>query len=605
MTLPDGNGASESRSKQRRIQGACDVCKKRKSDSGQRPGNRCTHCTTSGLDCTHADLIKLTAHILRYVTALESRAEKMERLLTKESLLPGIDFTEQLENETEVEPLLHQHVETLPRNDEGNLPDSFGKLKLDPENNRFFGKSSGIQLLQTALTFQQLLTGIGLHQIKKSIRTQRRNECWNVPSWILPPPGDDSPQYTFPDPDLLPVLVALYFKEVNPFWPILHRPTFDRKVADALHLRDNRFGSTLLMVCSLGARYSDDPRVVLESVERHPLHSAGWKWYSQVRVIPKHMIYKPDLYELQTIALSAVYLQPLSRSALSWNHIGLGLRRAQDVGAHRRRSELHPTAENEQWKRVFWVLLCLEWVVGTLTGRPLAMHDQDFDQDLPVECDDEYWDLPGPRNFTQPKDKPSDLSYFICYAKLLEIQAAITTAIYSPRKPKDLFGHPFPLTEAQDIVGFDSALNSWLNNVPEHVRWDPERKNQLHFAQSALLHTAYYNVQILLHRPFIPSPLETSRPGAPSLFICTNAARSCVRIFNTHERRGIPFNYNMLPAAFAAGIMLLLNAWSGTKSGFAYNPSKELDQVYSCLRIMMETEKRSRRFRVVFCTCLI
>jgi hypothetical protein len=107
------------------------------------------------------------------------------------------------------------------------------------------------------------------------------------------------------------------------------------------------------------------------------------------------MIYKPDLYELQTIALSAVYLQPLSRSALSWNHIGLGLRRAQDVGAHRRRSELHPTAENEQWKRVFWyffslclygnrqhfftrVLLCLEWVVGTLTGRPLAMHDQEY-----------------------------------------------------------------------------------------------------------------------------------------------------------------------------------------------------------------------------------
>ena len=58
------------------------------------------------------------------------------------------------------------------------------------------------------------------------------------------------------------------------------------------------------------------------------------------------------------------------------------------------------------------------------------MHiNSSFDQDLPVECDDEYWDLPEPNNFKQPKDKPSIMSYFICYAKLLEIQAAVATTI--------------------------------------------------------------------------------------------------------------------------------------------------------------------------------
>jgi hypothetical protein len=48
------------------------------------------------------------------------------------------------------------------------------------------------------------------------------------------------------------------------------------------------------------------------------------------------------------------------------------------------------------------------------------------------------------------------------------------------------------------------------------------------------------------HYLYFLNMLITTCPGAPSLFICTNAARSCVRIFNTHERRGIPFNYNML-----------------------------------------------------------
>ncbi|KAF7361605.1 Zn(2)-C6 fungal-type domain-containing protein [Mycena venus] len=328
-----------------------------------------------------------------------------------------------------------------------------------------------------------------LPPIKRSIVTQKRVEFWTPPSWVLPPPGDNIPQYSFPPPDLLPTLVERYFEEVNPFWPVLHRPTFDRKVTDKLHLRDHKFGSTLLMVCSLGARYSDDPRVVLEGIEDRARHSAGWKWHSQVRVIPKHLIYKPDLYELQTVALSALYLQAFASTALCWNQVGFGLRRAQDVGAHRYRPQAYPTAETEQWKRVFWVLLCLEWLSGTFIGRPLAIHDQDFDQELPIDCDDEYWDLPEPNQFKQPKDKPSNLSYFICYAKLLEIEAAVATTLYSARKPKDLGGHPLPPTEAQCIVAFDSALNSWLDSVPEHLRWDPTRRNIRHLTQSALLYT--------------------------------------------------------------------------------------------------------------------
>ncbi|KAJ7693318.1 fungal-specific transcription factor domain-containing protein, partial [Mycena rosella] len=412
------------------------------------------------------------------------------------------------------------------------------------------------------------------------------------------PPSNKSPQYTFPDPDLLTSLVDLYFTEVNCFSPVLHRPTFERKLAEKLHLRDHRFAGTLLMVCSLGARHSDDPRVLVEG-ETTTRHSAGYKWYSQVSVIPKHLDYKPDLYELQTITLSVIYLIVVFSSVgVSWNQLGFGLRRAQDVGAHRRNLHPHSTSQNEEWKRVFWVLLCLEWQYGTVTGRPLAMHDQDFDQDLPLECDDEYWDLPEPLDFKQPKNKPSEISasdifYFIHYAKLLEIQAAVTNTIYSPRKPKDLYGRPSQPTDAENIMAFDSALNSWLLKVPDHLRWDPKRKNRLHLKQSALLYTAYYNVQILVHRPYIPAPLEASVPGAhPSLAICTNAARSCARIFDAQDKAGIPADAHMLHMAFTAGIVLLLNVWSGKRSGFPYNSSKELENVHKCLKLERTVEQR-------------
>ncbi|KAJ7022335.1 fungal-specific transcription factor domain-containing protein [Mycena alexandri] len=556
-------------------------------DGAEMLGSRCSHCINVGADCTYPDLVKTSVSAQGYVAALENRVEKMERLLEK--LVPGIDFTEQLENEYEIEPLLQQHIETLPRNDD-NVDLMLGKLKLNPENNRFFGKSSSVQFLQTALEFYKKTPGLPELPWPLLPQTHKRKEFWAPVQWVLPPPDKDTPQYKFPDDELLLTLVDLYFRRINTCWPVLHRPTFDQKVADKLHFRDRRFAATLLVVISLGARHSDDHRISLQGGE---LRSAGWEWYSQVSVVPKHLIYKPDLYELQVFALSAIYLQPLSLSPVVWNQIGLGLRRAQDVGAHRRRAG-PPTVESEQWKRVFWVLLCLEWVFGTHIGRPLAMHTHDCDQDLPVNCDDECWDLPGPQKFQQPKNKPSEISYFISYAKLLEIQAAVATTIYSPRKPKDLSGNLFPPTEPQSIVAFDSALNSWLSNIPEHLRWDPARRNKIHLMQSALLHTTFYNVQILLHRPYIPAPFQVSPPGAvPSLAICTNAARACVRIFEAYKDRTseLELSFPMLPPVFTAAIVLVLSTWSGRKTGFANSP-QQLEEVRFCIRLTTELEKR-------------
>ncbi|KAJ7905569.1 fungal-specific transcription factor domain-containing protein [Mycena olivaceomarginata] len=574
----------ESTSKKRRTPGACDFCKRRKirCDSGQMPGNRCTNCMASALDCTHIETMKTLVSAKGYVESLETRLEKMEKLLNK--LLPGIDLTEQLEQEESSLP----SEDSLPRNDSDadQLLGAMHKLSLNPETHRFFGKSSGIQLLQTALNFKSHFTG---SQNSSGLSLpKRRKEYWDPAQWLLPAPNEeDSPQYTFPDADLIPVLLELYFTEVNCYHPILHRPTFERNMKDHLHLRDHRFAATLLLACSLGSRHSEDPRVFLEGIDSQ--HTAGWKWHSQVRVIPKHLIYKPNLYELQTVALSSLFL--LAISPVAWDQIGFGLRRAHHVGAHRRMTQSHPTAEHEQWKRVFWVLLCLDSISGTTTGRPLAMHDQDYDQELPLACDDEYWDLPGPLSFQQPKGKPAEISFFICYAKLFEIQASVTNTIYSPRRPRDLGGRPS--SDAANIIAFDSRLNSWLLEIPPHLVWDPERSNRLHFNQSALLYTAFFYVQILLHRPYIPAPLAASRPGAlPSLVICTNAARSCARILHAQDNRGIDVSPHMLLAATTSAFVLLLNMWSGKRSGSAYDPAKEMDDVYKCMKLLYRAEKR-------------
>lgn len=51
--------------------------------------------------------------------------------------------------------------------------------------------------------------------------------------------------------------------------------------------------------------------------------------------------------------------------------IAVGICYAQDVGAHRhKRYEGKVTAENELWKRAFWVLVCCDTIISATLGRP-------------------------------------------------------------------------------------------------------------------------------------------------------------------------------------------------------------------------------------------
>jgi hypothetical protein len=104
------------------------------------------------------------------------------------------------------------------------------------------------------------------------------------------------PNYTFPDSDLACSLVDLYFAHVNVLIPLLHRPTFERKAAQGLHLRNSAFGAVYLLVLSVGSRFSNDRHVFLPGQNEH---SAGWKFFEQVQMVRKTLLGPPCLEDLQ------------------------------------------------------------------------------------------------------------------------------------------------------------------------------------------------------------------------------------------------------------------------------------------------------------------
>ncbi|KAF5372146.1 hypothetical protein D9758_004968 [Tetrapyrgos nigripes] len=272
------------------------------------------------------------------------------------------------------------------------------------------------------------------------------------PSWYpitRPQSETTTPIYEFPPPDAFGQFVNAYFREWEPYKPLLHRPSFNKTVADGLHLRDPAFGALVLVVCGFGARLLSGS---------HQQENLGEYWVRQIQL--DAFVFSPmlELYHLQLYCVCTLlplrlvdcdflpntltssieqlmisYLYTVTKGVDSaWLLAGIAIRRAQEKGAHRRYTNDSPTIEGELWKRAFWALTTIDISMSTLFGRPRATSIQDFDIDPLVECDDEYWDPEdGSPGFVQPEGKPAAVSYWNSYLKLMEIYGFTFLTIFN------------------------------------------------------------------------------------------------------------------------------------------------------------------------------
>ncbi|EIW84606.1 hypothetical protein CONPUDRAFT_163685 [Coniophora puteana RWD-64-598 SS2] len=616
--------------KKPRLQRACDVCRRRKNrcDGDRLSGRKCTVCSTNDFECTYVEAGKIRRISREYVESLEKRLEQMERLFSQ--FCPDVNIAELLlkEGDNNDAPTRHDASHSSssalashmlyrsPTLGSGNqtptpeepvssdeevdmlelkLSESIRKMTIDPTRHRFFGKSSGITLIQQALDLKNEHTGdqaenmldIFYRDVPKSVGIHQCDTQGN---------RGENPPYIFPEPDLSRKLIDLYFIHNNPMVPLLHRPTFERKYADGSHLRNTAFGAVVLLVCAVAAPGCDDPRVRPPGAPTE--YSAGWQYFDQVQIMKKALLAPPCLEDMQMYCLSAIYVQGTRTPQACWTIVGIGIRLALEVGAHRQKVyNRKPTVEDELWKRAFWVLVSLDRAYSSSLGRPCAIHDTDFDLDLPTVCDDEYWEHQDPeQQFKQPPGTPSYVAYFVSALKLSQILAFALRTIYSIKRSKVLLGFVGHKWEQHIVAELDSALNEWIDSVPEHIRWNPNIQDPTFLLQSCALYASYYHTQIIVHRPFIPSPRKPSPLSYPSLAICTNAARSCSHVIDTCAQRADtdrPFvPAGIQAAAIMAGIILLVNIWGGKRTGLIIHPEKEMADVHKCMAMLKLYERR-------------
>ncbi|PIL25378.1 transcription factor [Ganoderma sinense ZZ0214-1] len=446
------------------------------------------------------------------------------------------------------------------------LSEGIRKLSVHSPPLRYHGKSSGLVFIRSALALKNEVVG-----------SPPPPKGEGQHPWIKVFVEEEFPLLdgrSFPPRDLLDALVELYFREMNTHCPLLHEPIFKKALAAGQHLRDDGFGATVLLVCAIGARFTRDPRVLLDGSEHH--HSAGWRWFRVVERARRMSFAPAKIYDVQICALMALFLQGTVSPQSTWSLIGAGIRIALDVGAHRKKMySPSPTVEEELWRRAFLILVSLEWVTSYGLGRPSSIHDEDLDIALPTECDDEYWLTPeGEPSFKQPPGKPSKITAFVCVLKLGQILSFAMRTISDEQWEQRL------------VADLDSALNKWTDALPSHLRWNPEQENALWLTQAASLRAFHFYTQFAVHRPFTVASRRESSLSFPSVIMCTNGARSSIQVLEVlYKRTGTPCHRNM-GMLFMSGIILMTNILGLKRMGRVVNSGRDLASVEKAIEML-------------------
>ncbi|EEB89361.1 hypothetical protein MPER_12550 [Moniliophthora perniciosa FA553] len=235
----------------------------------------------------------------------------------------------------------------------------------------------------------------------------------------------------------------------------------------------------------------------------------------KVHRIRRSLFHPATLFEIQTLILLAMFLRGTTSQGSAWTLLTIGLRKAQDAGAHRRTVyNRRPTVEEELWKRAFWHLVGFDRVTSAQLGRACAIGEEDFDLEPPLDVEDEFWENEDPQlAFQQPPGKPSKITAFILWLSLTQIMAFALRTIYAVR-PSRVFIAELKLPSPEELVQqLDRALTEWVDSVPDYLKWSKDIADDVFSNQAASLYTSYHLTQVIVHRPFI-RPVRASTLGS-------------------------------------------------------------------------------------------
>jgi hypothetical protein len=218
----------------------------------------------------------------------------------------------------------------------------------------------------------------------------------NLEEHQQPCAGSTRPEISY---SLVLHLVDLFFDKIQPWLPLLHKPSFQQSLTDRLDrgpdpLKNFNNEEKLLMysLFALSSRFSSSPILShVDPLDRSTIFlSKAKEFYDQIRALTAL-----DLTCLQGCILLAFCLYTSEASVQGWILIGVCVRIAYDLGLPEMDDDSCEdtlsldSLRREEMRRAWWAVWELDTFGSAIHGRPFSIDRRRMSVNLPVS--DEVW----------------------------------------------------------------------------------------------------------------------------------------------------------------------------------------------------------------------
>ncbi|KUL87510.1 hypothetical protein ZTR_04625 [Talaromyces verruculosus] len=341
-------------------------------------------------------------------------------------------------------------------------------------------------------------------------------------------------------------LLDAYWTFAHPCFPVVHRETFlfqlskdrrgmPRQGRSAFDQLERRIPQVLLLsMFALSARFVDNGESREDS-------DPGDEYAIKAETLLAQ--HKQSSINCCLALIMMAYREIGTGGSISWMYVGKAIRMAQDLGLHRDPSVWKKTQcfrnmsniEMQIRRLIWWGAFVLDRYISAWQGRPCAIHEDDFDTQLPED--------------TLHENRDHSLSCFIQVVKLSILQGRIHKAFYSVGVKEPNW------TTFNEL---ENDLDEWEGGVPDFLAIKQGVKL---LVPVIVMHTQFWNCKVLLHRPFIVTSPNETQSNNPSLLAATSAAVAIANLLEHFTSSYSPtfappfFNYY----CFTAIIMHLFN----------------------------------------------
>lgn len=348
-----------------------------------------------------------------------------------------------------------------------------------------------------------------------------------------------------------------YFRSIQPFTPILHKPDF-MALLDRIHHQGHQptAAETVqvqIVLAVIGFQYS--ARNANAQARDESMSRFHYACTFIVDLIKGH-----SLQDMQSLTLIASMMRSFPRPGAAWMFTNMVLGLAIELGLHRSANawktespDSAPTDPHtvEMRKRVWWTILLFHVALSGRLGRPMPLRLEDFDIEFPEPLPD---NLPWEQNMTQWR-KCSFRAGILGF-KLVAVLMQVFSTIYSIR-PSSSTGLG---TYEASVKRLEKEVEAFQAEIPPELSGGPQTTQESRVA-ALYINITVQEIRLLLHHPAL---CRTSSPTVmtDNLTVCLDASSKILASASTIRKLKALDTTWYMATTFLASIFTTLFAYT-------------------------------------------